>query len=179
MAKIADIASNIWLLELEEPTDVSIAAITQKLRASIGKLNNLLHTNFYINESSLEIIDSDNGREIAEDQAAIYTNIYLDYYYGKQAKAFLGANGVDSVQSVDQDGIKVTMVQKNQTAKNYLDLKKQNREELKQLVNSYKQNRATPRHVESDDKLSKQPPLIIDPSNNASYYENYGNNRKY
>jgi len=168
--KVVDIASNIWAFELDEPTDVSVASIAQKLRVSIGKLNNLINTNFYIDQDTFEIINADNGSEISTDQVAIYILIFLDYFYLKQAKAFLGAAGVDVIKSINQDGIIVTMVEKNNMAKSYLELRKQNTEQLKQLLNNYKFNRATARQVETDDRLPIRPPLLINPLNNASTY---------
>lgn len=168
MAKVVDIASDIWKFELNETTETSVAFIAQKLRASVGKLNDLLNTNFYVDETTFEIIDADNGLEIALDQVAIFTNLYLDYYYSTQVKAFLGAGGADSIQSIDQDGVKVTLVQKNQTAKIYTDLKKQNSEALRQLLNAYKIRKYSPKQVTGDDYLPKRTPLIIDPTNNAT-----------
>ncbi len=138
MAKIADVASLIWLLDLDSSEETSVPAIAQKLRFSIGPLNVLLNTNLYVDPTTFEIIDRDNGQEITEEQIAIFRLMYLDYYYTKQVKSYLGAGGIDSVLSVQQDGHIIRGTDRNTTAKSYIELKKLNAQNLKDLLNDYK-----------------------------------------
>lgn len=169
--RIVDVASEIFL-ELSEPSDVSVASITQKLRFSIGDLNNLINQGFTLN-SSYEII-SDSGAEIDLDAVSLLKKLYEIYYYKKQSTSFLGANGVDSIQSIDQNGVKVTLVQRNQTAKSYNDLYKEAKNDLKTLINNYKFNRSIAKQIEGDDSLTNIGKPLINPLNNSSYGSDIG-----
>lgn len=153
MAKIADISSEIFL-SLGEPSDVSIASIAQKLRFTIGELGNLLNNDFIISTSTYEILDED-GNDISENQSAILKKLYEIYYWKKNSQSFLGAAGVNSVVSLQQDGIVTRFVERNGISKSYLQMYKDARDELKQLLNNYKYNRAIPSHVRGDDVYSK------------------------
>ena len=168
--KIVDIASSLYL-ELEQDEDISVASITNFLRNKIGDLNNKINQGFVINDS-YEIIDS-SGNEIDADAVSILKQIYLYYFYGKKSRKYLGAAGAEGVKSVQQDGITVVLIQKTDLAKQYSQMQKEIKDDIKQLVNGYKFNRSSPRHVESDDRLPRNPPLIVNPLNNASTYENY------
>ena len=171
MAKVVDIASDIWKLELDEPEEISVASIAQWLRTKIGDLNNLINQGFYINDS-YEIID-ENGVEINEDAVSIFKKLYEIYYFKRQSKNYLGAGGVDSISQVTQDGITVRGIDRNNIAKSYNDLYKEAKNELKVLLNNYKYNRISPTDVVGDDYLSENPPLIVNPINNASTYDGY------
>jgi len=165
---LADLASDIWREELGEDSSISVAAITQWLRTHIGDLNSLINQGFYIN-TSYEIVD-ENGSLIDIDATAIYKKIYLCYYFRRQSQLFLGANGIDSVTSVTQDGITVRGVERNGVAKTYNELLKGEKEALKTLVNNYKYNRGSARQVVGDDVYSKNFPVIKDPTNNATLF---------
>lgn len=164
--KITDISSDIWRDELNEDSGTSIPAIAQFLRTHIGDLNNLLNNGYYINDD-FEIVD-EHGAEIDEAAISIYKVLYLDYYYNKQSKYYLGANGIDTVVSVQQDGHIVRSTDRNTTAKTYLELKKENKKTLQSLLNNYKFNRSGPKHAQGDDILTKNTPYTVDPTNNAT-----------
>ena len=151
-----------------EPEDLSVAFVTQYYRVHIGDLNNLINQGFYIN-SSYEILD-ENGAAIDDDAASIYKKIFEIYYFKKQSKSFLGANGIDSITQVTQDGITFRGIDRNGIAKTYNDLLKESKSDLKVLVNNYKFNRSKSKHVESDDRFTKIEPQIINPINNASTF---------
>jgi hypothetical protein len=167
--KITDLSSDTFLLELEEDSTVSIASINQWYRANIGSLNNLIHTSYEVSPPAYEIVNADDGEEIGVNESAIYKCLYLRSFFSRKVNSFLGAAAIDVIQ-VQQDGINIRGYDRNQLSKTYLELKKQNEENLKQLLNNYKYNRATPLHVEGDDRLSKTEPQIFNPLNNASSY---------
>ena len=52
--KIVDIADEIFR-ELDQPKDVSIPQIAFWIRVNVGSLNNLLHTEYAIDTTTLEI----------------------------------------------------------------------------------------------------------------------------
>jgi hypothetical protein len=168
--KLSDISSDTWMSELNEDSDSSIASIAQWYRGNIGSLNNLISSNYYIDPNTFEIINSDSGTEIGVNEVAIFKKMFLIYYYSKTMKKFLGVLGIDTVKSINQDGIIVVLNDRNQISKIYLELKKNAQEELKQLLNNFKFNKTRGLQVEGDDKLPIRPPLLINPLNNASTY---------
>ncbi len=176
---VVDIANDIYLNEIDQDTETSIAAICQYLRGSIGYLNSLIFKNYYIDPITLEIINADDGQEIGVDEVAIYKKLYLINYYDRLVKKFLGASGIDTIRTINQDGIIVTLSDKNQIAQTYRNIKKDTQLDLQQLMNGYKFKRSTPAQVESDDRLPNNPPLIINPTNNASTYEGQDFGRRY
>jgi len=133
---LSDLASDTWKFELNEPEDVSLAFIAQWYRTHIGDLNNLINNGYYINDS-YEIEDS-SGVAIDEDAASIFKKLFEIYYLKKQSKSFLGANGVDSISQITQDGITFKGVERNGIAKTYNELYKEAKNELKSLLNNYK-----------------------------------------
>jgi hypothetical protein len=165
---VTDIASDTWLLDLSEPDDVSVASIAQWYRVHIGDLNNLINQGFNIN-SSYEIVD-ENGTAINDDAASIFKKLYEIHYFKKQSKSYLGAAGINSVTQVTQDGTTVRGVDRNGIAKTYNDLLKESKVDLKQLLNNYKYNRSTAKHVETDDKYTINEPQIFDSLNNSTSY---------
>lgn len=152
MAKLADIASDLWREELNEDSSTSVAAITQWLRTHVGDLNNLTNQGFYIN-SSYEILD-EGGNEIDNDSVSIYRKLYEIYWLKKQSKLFLGANGIDVINSITQDGISIKSLNRNDQSKSYTELYKEAKNELKTLLNNFKFNRAISLDVTGDDALS-------------------------
>jgi hypothetical protein len=163
---VTDLASDIWRDDLDEDTGTSIPAIAQWLRTHIGDLNNKINNGYYINDS-FEIID-ENGAAIDVDAASIYKTLYEINYFKKQSKAYLGAGGVDAVTQVTQDGITIRGVERNGIAKTYLDLLKEAKNTLTSLVNNYKYNRSRGSQVVGDDILTKNTPVEVDPTNNAT-----------
>ena len=168
MITVTDLASTTWAFDLDQDENISVASIAQWYRTHVGDLNNLINQGHYINDS-YEIIN-ESGESISEDVASIFKKLYEISYFRKLAKSSLGAAGVDTVLQVQQDGVTVRLADKNANSKNYQELAKESRNELKQLLNNYKYNRSTPRHVETDDRLPNRPPLIVNPLNNASTY---------
>jgi len=150
---LSDLASDTWKFELNEPEDVSLAFIAQWYRTHIGDLNNLINNGYYINDS-YEIEDS-SGVAIDEDAASIFKKLFEIYYLKKQSKSFLGANGVDSISQITQDGITFKGVERNGIAKTYNELYKEAKNELKSLLNNYKFNKSLAVHVIGDDIISK------------------------
>jgi hypothetical protein len=146
---ITDLANDTFIYDLDSPSDTSIPAIAQWYRVHISDLNNLINNGYTIN-SSYEIVDS-SGVAINEDAASIFKKLFEIYYLKKQSKSFLGANGVDSISQVTQDGITFKGIERNGIAKTYNELYKEAKGELKTLLNNYKFNRATALQVEGDD----------------------------
>jgi hypothetical protein len=154
--KIVDIANEIWYTELDETSDTSIAAIAFWLRSNVGKLNESIGTDYSVHETTLEIVDED-GVEIGLSETAILKEMYLIYWYGRQAKNFLGVSSANILLEVSSDGATVKTVNRNEIAKSYLILLKEARVELQSLINGYVFGKSTPRHVYGDDTESHIP----------------------
>jgi hypothetical protein len=150
--KIIDLADSIWRDDLLSSTSISIPSITIWLRfeKNIGELNNLLNTTYYVDPTSLELIDSNNN-EITNLEASIYRHIYLISFYGRQAQNFLGASGIDIVNSISSDGGSVRFINRNEIAKTYLELQKEIKDTLFKLINWYKRNQYKPTSIDSDE----------------------------
>lgn len=146
--KIVDIAQEIYL-ELGQPADLSIAAISYWLRSNIGVLNNKINKDIIIDDSNLELDPS-----LGEAEKSIYKKIYDCYYYDLKLKQTLGAVSIDSVLEVTDGGGRVMKLNKNETSKIYLQAKKDSVQELEMMVSSYKINDVGPLQVAGDDTVA-------------------------
>lgn len=133
MATIQDIAQEIFD-ELGEPSDLTVSYIGGYLNSNIGYLNNLLLTSFTVNNITGLI-----SPEISEDEKTIYKKIYIIYYYGRVISTNMGASAFNQVIEVSSDGSTVRRAARTNVAASYLQLKKQETDELKQLINGYKE----------------------------------------
>lgn len=148
--KIVDLADLIWREELNETNKTSIPEIAYWLKnTGLGKLNNLIHTTFTINESTQEIEES----SFSIEEAAILVQLYLIKYFKRQANDFLGAVGVSEIVEWSENGMSIRKVNRNELAKTWLSLEKRAQEDLKDLISSYKISKATPRSIEGKELL--------------------------
>lgn len=153
--KIVDLSSEIYD-ELNQDSMVSIPSIATYLRggSNLGKLNELINTNFTIDSNSLEIIDITNSSiEIGPQEAAIYAQLFYVYFYGRKAQSFLGAAGIDNVITMESDQGQITFVNRNEISKTFLQMKKDARDLLDKFVNMYKFNNYSPVQVVGSDIL--------------------------
>ena len=157
--KVVDIADEVYR-ELGSPADLSIPAIAFWLRTNIGSLNNHINTSFVINSTSYEIEqDTTNSEgtavtlEIAEEEKSIFKKMYMIHYYDTKIRANIISISSDSVISVTDDGSSVTKINKNEVSKMLGGIKKQEFEELKNLINQYNLNKAAPLQVAGDDTV--------------------------
>ncbi len=123
--------------ELEEPDDVSIPSIAFWLVSNIGRLNNLIGTDFTI-ESSVIVPD------LHENQKAIYKTLYFIHYYKRQVNSNLGAAGYSAIAEVKEGNRTVRRTNKTEIAKNYRSMVADYNDELMQQLMAYKMNQCTP-----------------------------------
>ena len=152
--KIVDM-SDFTHRSLESSSLVSIASIAAYYRNNIGKLNNLLNKDYSINSTSLELLDS-GGTEIGAEEFAIYEKIYIIGFYDRMIRNSLGAGSVDQVTEVSSDGGTVRFLNRNLVSQNYIQVRKELREELKQMLNHYKVAKYSPLSVTGDDLVTTQ-----------------------
>lgn len=149
--KVVDIAQEIYM-DLGSPSDLSVAALSYWIRANVGRLNSLIFSNFYIDDTTLEILDSDNGNsEIDINAAAIIKKLYMVHRYSVIIRSKLTSlDSSDIVQVSDQD-TSVRRVDKTQVIRAVTAEKKQEEEELRNLINAYRAKKNTPAQVVGDD----------------------------
>ncbi len=155
--KVADIANEIYM-DLGEPTDLSVSAISYWVRASIGKLNSMIFENFALNQD-FEIVDSSNSdAEINIDAVAILKKTYLVHRYSVIVRSKLTDLGSDDVIEVQDQDSKVKRVDKNQLIKTISAEKKQEEDELRYLINAYRTKSTNPKQVVGDDIVQGRHP---------------------
>ena len=155
--KIVDVADELYR-ELAQPCDLSIPAISFWLRSNIGTLNNLVSSEYFIDDSTLEIYQKicNIDTEIGDDEKVIFKKLYIIHYYDIKIRSLLGAASTDSVQEVTSDGARVRKFNKNDLSKTYVSTKRQETEELNTLVHAYKITKSSPRQVAGDDTVPEQ-----------------------
>ncbi len=148
--KVVDIANEIFE-ELGRPSSLSIPAISFWLRNNIGGLNNFINTEFTIASDDFEIVRTIDSveTEISDYEKAVFKKMYFVHYYDQQIRTQLASS--DNVVEVSQDGMSVRKVNKTEVIRHLTAIKKQENDELMDMVNAYKTNKAVPRQVAGDD----------------------------
>jgi hypothetical protein len=145
--KIVDIADELFR-ELGEPTDLSIPAMSFWLRTNIGKLNNLINI-----ELTIDDITKEFSTDLTEEQKVIFKKIYSIHYYDVKIRSVLGAASQDSIREVTSDGSRIRKFSKNDLSKTYISARREETEDLSQLINSYKSTKSAPIQVVGDDTV--------------------------
>lgn len=146
--KIAIIADEVHR-DLGAPSDISPSAIAYWLRENIGSLNNLIYTDFELSDSGSEV-----SPELEENEKVILKKMYMVYHLGKKINDYLGAAGTEVITEISQDGQTVRRVNKIELSKTYIQLRKEETNELNKLVLGYKSKKAVPRQVAGDDTIA-------------------------
>lgn len=148
---VTDIANEIYK-ELGEPSDAAIPAIAFWLLSNIGKLNNLLDTEYFILEASI-------SPDLGESEKTIYKLLYEIAYYNRQVNKNLGAAAYTSIMEVKEGNRTVKRTNKNDVAKTYRSVVGDLNSDLEGQVLSYKMNRADPLQIIVAN------PILVDPLN--------------
>ena len=171
--KVVDIADEIFR-ELSEPSTLSIPAIAYWVRSNVGELNNYLNTSFRVSHSTFEIEESvdvtgrqpvsfnsavDNSTlELQFEEKAVLKKMYNVHYYDQQLRSTLGAASNDPVVEVVSDGSKVRKINKNELSKTYASLKRQEYDELSDMITAYKLRLSAPVQVAGGVDVGAEPP---------------------
>ena len=168
--KVVDIADEIFR-ELGEPSTLSIPAIAFWVRTNIGALNNLINSTYSLNTSTLELeqtVSDDTGAdvtlEIGDNERAIMKKMYMVHYYDQQIRNNITTLGTDTVISVSDDGSSVTKLNRNEINKVYHQIKRQEHQELKELINAFKLSKSIPIQVAGNDTVEGRYRLSINRS---------------
>lgn len=143
--KVIEISIELYS-ELGEPTNVSPTLISLWLRDNIGQINNLAATSFTIDSTNSEI-----SPEPSEDEKSILKQFYIVNYYNKKVQEALNSASNDSVIEITEGGATVRRLNKTEMAKTFMALRNTENDRLKELINGYKTNNATPTQVAGDD----------------------------
>lgn len=150
--KVVTIADEIYR-DLPDDSGISLPSIAWWIRANIGTLNNLLHTTFTINSTTLEFVDNVSSMVFCDEEAAIFKLMYNIKYLGLQAKKYLGAGGYNSALEVTSNGATVRIASKTEIAKTYLQAQKMATDDLRNLAAAYAISKGTPTQVSGDDTV--------------------------
>ena len=90
---------------------------------------------------------------IQAEEAAVLKKMYIVHYYDQQIRSTVGAASTDPVVEVASDGSRVRKINKNELSKTYLALKKEEYQELTDMINAYKLRKASPVQVAGDDTV--------------------------
>ena len=143
---VASIAQEIYE-EMGEPDDFSIAAIAAWVRRNIGGLNNMLNIDLDVNSTTFEI-----SPNLSDMQKYIFKKMYSVYYFDIKIKSTGSLATTDFITIKDDIG-NVQKANKNEVLRNYITVRKQEYQELKDLTSQYKNNSISPLQVSGDDIL--------------------------
>lgn len=157
--KVVDIADELFR-EVGEDSNYSIASISYWVRANIGRLNSHLNAFFEIN-TSYEIsqkTDTKNDNSLVEteitvDEAAILKKMFLIYYYDRTIRTNITNAASDTIVQVTDQGSTVRKINKNEVIKSLTSLKRQEYQEMKDLIRDYRAHQVKPRQVVGDDTI--------------------------
>jgi hypothetical protein len=157
---VTSIAQEIYE-EIGEPSDLSIAAIAAWVRRNIGGLGNLLNNSYLIDDTTLEI-----SPNLSDIEKYIFKKMYSIYFFDIKIKS-TGSLAINDYIVIKDDIASVQKLNKNEVLRNFYMIRKQEYEELKQLVYQYKLNNSSPLQVAGDDteagnyKFEKEPLYYI------------------
>ncbi|HAI40539.1 MAG TPA: hypothetical protein DCM40_21790 [Maribacter sp.] len=128
----------------------------------------MINSTYSLNSTTLELeqtVTDDTGAdvtlEIGDGERAIMKKMYMVHYYDQQIRSNITTLGTDTVISVSDDGSSVTKVNRNEINKVYHQIKKQEHEELKELVNAFKLSKSIPIQVAGNDTVEGRYRLSI------------------
>jgi len=139
MSVIGDLASGIFDTEFDSNTGAtSISSISGWLQHNLGMLNVYLNTDF-----------SGTDPEFADEENAIFTNLYMGHYYKKQAlNALRGiASDANSLLEVTEGDTTIRLTNKNEVSKNFRGISNDYFEEAKKLMHNYTMYQAEPQQI--------------------------------
>src|SRR5215216_5047423 len=125
---VADIADELFR-ELGEPEDISVPSIAFWLTTNIGQLNTLLNLNVAVGT------DSEFSPTLSDAEKDIFKQLYTVTYYSRRVSANLGAAGYDSsILEVTEGNRTTRLVNRNEVAKSFQTLKRDEQNYLELLV---------------------------------------------
>lgn len=149
MSSLIEISEQIYQ-DLSCPDSPQPGVIQYWLRHHITELNSLINVSYTIDGT-----DGSIDPDISDNDSAIIKKMYMIYFYDTKIRANLGAAAIDSILEVAENGAVVRLTNKNEISKSYIQMKRQEQEELNNLVAMYRSNNATPQSVDGNDDLEQ------------------------
>ncbi len=150
--KVVDLAEDIFL-NLSSPSNLSVSFVAYWIRANVGKINNLILTDFVIDDTTLEFTSPSNI-PLSYDVGAIFVKSFEIYNLDKLIRDNIGVVFGGQAMSVESDGGKVNLVNPHVVSRLFLDMKKELIKELQILTNGFKINRSNPSSISGEDSIS-------------------------
>ena len=113
-------------------------------------MDSFINTTYNVDSTTYELNDSDSV-EIGENEKAILKKMYFVHYYDLKIRENIINISSDSVISVSDDGSSVTKINKNEITKALSQIKRQEYDQLQDLINAYKLDKSSPMQVAGDD----------------------------
>lgn len=145
---ILEIADEIFR-ENGSPTDLSVAFIGFWLRGHIGDLNAYTREVYSVGTSNNSLI-TPNPDDFAK---SIYKKLFNIYWYGRKIVENLGAASQSILMEVSSDGAAVRTVNKNEIAKTFIALLKEEKDSLSSLLRERNISISLPLQVVGDDTI--------------------------
>jgi len=146
------------IVKYEFKDDVSrfpISYVSGWLETNLGELNGLLHEDFYINESG-----NIGPSGLAPVEQNIYAYLYKINYFDKASRDTLrgltwgGVSGVaDDWTSIKEGDSSIQRVSKNTLSRSFLEMSKDTRERMNELIYQYNSTKASPLQVAGCDSV--------------------------
>ena len=106
------------------------------LSFNLGNINNLISTTY-------QLRGNDSAPQLGLEEASIAGMLYLSSYYQRKVTSNLGAAAYDWSRVEEADSV-VQKVSRNEIAKTYMQLKKDNDARLDKSIGLYKKNQCIP-----------------------------------
>lgn len=154
--KVVDIADEIYR-ELGSPTSLSIPPIAYWVRANIGKVNSAINHSYYVDPTTLEILEENppgTFTELGEDEKTILKMLYFLHHIDLQIRQQVLTFNTRRALEITTNGHTVRLVSPTEVGKYFASLRKAYSDDLTQWTNWYRIARATPRQVTGDDTVS-------------------------
>lgn len=149
--KIVDVANTIWASELNQSDTTDIPSIAYWLRSvGVPKLNDLIYTNFDIDESTLEIQPAES---FGFDEMAILIQLYMIKFFQRQSSNMLSAAGAETILEYSENGMTIRKINRGTLGQQWNMLQKDAQTELNNMVNGYKIKRSTPLAIGGEETL--------------------------
>jgi len=142
------------IVKYEFKDDVSrfpVSYVSGWLETNLGELNGLLHEDFYIDDSG-----NIGPSGLAPVEQNIYAYLYKINYFDKASRDTLRGvtwGGADDWTSIKEGDSSVQRVSKNTISRSFLEMSKDTRERMNELIYQYNSTKASPLQVAGCDSF--------------------------
>jgi hypothetical protein len=140
MSYLGDLANSVWE-DLDRPSTILVENIHGWFVSNVGKLNTYT-TGVYsgVNGTGIE-------PEPSSVELALLAQLYKIRYYERKVDEYLGA-GAYTVMELKEGDTTIRIASRNELAKTYKDLKKQEQDNFHSMLQNYKASCASPLTVD-------------------------------